>query len=148
MYQAATLYGGAMKQLLQFIVAFGLVLTLCSLAAPTMAADGQIKITEMAVTTKIVRGNPIDSVHRISATSVRALYCFTRLTSSGDADTMVRHVWYRNDEKAGEYTLPVKGKRWRTYSSKSIGRGSVGEWRVEALDSGGNLLKSVKFRIN
>jgi len=137
-----------MKQLLQFIVAFGLVLTLCLPAAPTLAADGRMKITEMAVTTKIVRGNPIDSVHRISATSVGALYCFTRIAAPGDADTMVRHVWYLNNEKASEYTLPVKGERWRTYSKKAIGRESVGEWRVEALDSGGNLLKSVKFRIN
>ncbi|MFZ3207333.1 MAG: DUF2914 domain-containing protein [Geobacteraceae bacterium] len=137
-----------MKQLLQFIVAFGLVLTLFSPATPASAADGRMKITEMAVTTRIVRGNPIDSVHRISVTSVRVLYCFTRIAKPGDADTMIRHVWYLNDEKAGEYALPVKGERWRTYSKKAISRESVGEWRVEALDSGGNLLKSVKFRIN
>lgn len=116
--------------------------------ALALAAGEGLKITEMAVTTKIARGNPIDSVRRISATSVRALYCFTRLTAPADTDTIIRHVWYRNDEKAGEYELPVKGERWRTYSKKAIGRESAGEWRVEALDSGGNLLKSVKFRIN
>lgn len=137
-----------MKQLPRFIVAFGLVLTLCFPATPASAADVRMKITEMAITTKIVRGNPIDSVHRISATSVGALYCFTRIAAPGGAATMVRHVWYLNNEKAGEYTLPVKGERWRTYSRKVISRESVGEWRVEALDSGGNLLKSVKFRVN
>ncbi len=112
------------------------------------SAEGGLKITEMAVTTKIVRGNPIDSVSRISSSSVTALYCFTRFTAPEDTDTMIKHVWYRNGEKAGEYELPVKGARWRTYSRKALGKGAVGDWRVEILDSGGKLLKMVKFRIN
>lgn len=111
-------------------------------------ADSGLKITEMAVTTKIVRGNPIDSVHRISSTSVKALFCFTRLQSDGGEETAIRHVWYRNDIKVGEYELPVKGANWRTFSKKSIEKGAVGDWRVDALDSGGHLLKSVKFKMN
>lgn len=107
-----------------------------------------LKITEMAVTTKIVRGNPIDSVHRISSASVKALYCFTRITSESGGETTIRHVWYRDGEKAGEYVLPVKGEKWRTYSKKAVTKGLAGDWRVDALDSEGNLLKSVKFRMN
>ena len=112
------------------------------------AADDRLKITEMAVTTKIVRGNPIDSVHRISSASVKALYCFTRLQSDSGHDTTIRHIWYRDGIKVGEYPLPVKGERWRTYSKKMIKKGWVGDWRVEALDSEGHLLKSVTFRMN
>lgn len=116
--------------------------------ALSKAADSGLKITEMAVTTKIVRGNPIDSIHRISTTSVNALYCFTRLRSVTGEETVIHHIWYKNDEKVGEFDLPVKGVNWRTYSKKSIEKGWVGNWRVEAIDSNGQILKTVKFRMN
>ena len=131
-----------------FFPACCLFLILVSGALTVQAAGAGLKITEMAVTTKIVRGNPIDSVHRISSASVKALYCFTRLQSDSGHDTTIRHIWYRDGIKVGEYPLPVKGERWRTYSKKMIKKGWVGDWRVEALDSEGHLLKSVTFRMN
>ena len=127
------------------------LLLLLALSSPCVAAESStpsLKITEMAVTTKIVKGKPIDSVHRISSSSVKALYCFTRLTSANDEDTTIKHVWYRDSEKVGEYELPVKGERWRTYSKKAVDKGLSGDWRVDVLDSGGNLLKSVHFKMN
>ena len=102
----------------------------------------------MAVTTKIVKGNPIDSVHRISSSSVKALYCFTRLASDVEMNTSIKHVWYQDGVKVAEYDLPVKGMKWRTYSKKAVEKGLSGEWRVDALDSRGTLLKSVTFKMN
>jgi hypothetical protein len=131
-----------------YFTAFCLFLIILSGVLTVQAAETGLKITEMAVTTKIVRGNPIDSVHRISSASVKALYCFTRLQSDIGKDTTIRHIWYRDAIKVGEYPLPVKGERWRTYSKKMIEKGLVGDWRVEALDSEGHLLKTVKFRMN
>src|SRR6266702_3472257 len=131
----------------------GRLLTACfvliaGLSSGVRAEDAPaLKITELAVTTKIVRGNPIDSVHRISSESVKTLYCFTRLTSDSGVETTIKHVWYRDDVKVGEYELPVKGERWRTYSKKAVDKGLTGEWRVDVLDSEGKLLKSVKFRM-
>ncbi|WP_371873156.1 DUF2914 domain-containing protein [Geomonas limicola] len=107
-----------------------------------------MKITEMAVTTKIVKGNPIDSVRRISSSSVKALYCFTRISAPADTETTIKHVWYINDEQVAEDTMPVKGAHWRTYSRKGMEKGQAGEWRCEALDADGTLLKSVSFRVN
>jgi hypothetical protein len=131
-----------------FFTACCLFLIILSGVLTVQAAETGLKITEMAVTTKIVRGNPIDSVHRISSASVKALFCFTRLQSDSGQDTTIRHIWYRDEIKVGEYQLPVKGERWRTYSKKMIEKGWVGDWRVEALDSEGHLLKTVKFRMN
>lgn len=122
------------------VIAFG--------AAMGYAENGNVRITEMAVTTKIVRGNPIDSVHRISSASVKQLFCFTRTTAEEDGETTIKHVWYRDNQKVAEYELPIKGKRWRTYSRKAIEKGWSGEWRVEALDAEGKLLKAVTFRMN
>jgi hypothetical protein len=131
-----------------FFSACCLVLLFLFITAPAWAADKGLEITEMAVTTKIVRGNPIDSVHRISSTSVKALYCFTRLQSATGEVTVIRHIWYRDNEKVGEYALPVKEKHWRTFSKKLIEKGWSGDWRIEAVDSEGHILKTVKFRMN
>ena len=121
---------------------------LAPLSDPVRAAGSELKITELAVTTKIVKGKPIDSVHRISSASVKALYCFTRIAAPEDTDTTIKHVWYRDNQKVGEYELPVKGERWRTYSKKEIQRGWAGDWRVDILDSAGTVLNTVKFRMN
>ena len=129
-----------------FPVAISLGVLLLFRPLPGEAAG--LKITEMTVTTKIVKGNPIDSVHRISSASVKALYCFTRITSDAGEVSAIKHVWYQDGVKVAEYDLPVKGEKWRTYSKKAVEKGLSGEWRVDALDSGGTLLKSVKFRMN
>lgn len=118
------------------------------LTGAAMAADGSLKITEMAVTTKISRNNPIDSVKRISSTSVKALYCFTRLVNPSGTDTTIKHRWFKNGELVSEQELSVKGTKWRTWSKKPIDRQSVGEWRVEAVDDTGRVLKRVEFKIN
>ena len=107
-----------------------------------------LKITEMAVTTKIVKGSPIDSVRRISSSSVKALYCFTRFQAPEGTDTTIKHIWYRDADVVHEDEMPVKGTRWRTYSRIDVKKGGSGEWRCEVVDSEGNLLKSVSFRMN
>jgi len=134
---------GFAKLLYRLVVLF---LMLFSVAATAYGED-DLKISEMAVTTKIVRGKPIDSVHRISSTSVKSLYCFTRVVGPGD-ETSIKHVWFRNGAKAFEEEMPVKGKRWRVYSMKRIDQASPGEWRVEAQTADGKLLQKIEFRIN
>ncbi len=127
----------------------GLVLLLLlPLLAVPVRAGSDLKITEMAVTTKMVKGSPVDSVESISCTSVKALYCFTRVESASGTDTEIKHIWYRDGEKVGEYSLPVKGNQWRTYSKKLIDKCRRGNWRVEAQDIDGNILKSRDFRMN
>ena len=126
-------------------VTAALVLSLAGLAH---SEPGDLQVTEMAVTTKIVKSGPVDSVWRISSSSVKELYCFTRTLAPKGTDTVIKHVWYRNDEVVHEDEMPVKGSRWRTYSMMRVEKGGGGEYRCEALDSEGNLLKSVKFRIN
>ena len=111
-------------------------------------AESDLKITEMAVTTKIVKGKPIDSVWRISSSSVKALYCFTRMAAPEGTDTSIKHTWFLDNKVVHEDVMPVKGTRWRTYSMITVKKGVSGEWRCEATDSEGNSLKSVSFRMN
>ena len=136
-----------MRTIWTFILSSLIVLLIPSLAPARDSVSG-LKITELAITTKIVRGKPIDSVHRISSASVKALYCFTRTVSDTGDEKVIRHVWFKDNEKVAEYDLPLKGKRWRTYSKKAVERGSAGDWRVDVTDGEGKPLKSVRFRMN
>jgi hypothetical protein len=120
---------------------------LCS-GAGELQASAPLAIPEMAITTKVSKGRPIDSVRRISARSVPTLFCFTRVVSSSEEETVIRHRWLKDGVQVREAELPVKGKRWRTQSSIPVNRDSKGSWRVEALDPDGTLIKAVEFRIN
>jgi hypothetical protein len=126
-------------------VAFMLIL---AAALPAFAEGIDIKITELVITSKIVKGKPIDSIKRLSSSTDKNLYCYTRTAAPAGTDSSIKHIWYKGDEKVGEYTLPVKGEKWRTYSKKSIQKGWSGDWRVEVIDASGKLLKTVKFRMN
>jgi len=115
---------------------------------PVVAADDGIKISEIVITSKIVKGKPIDSIKRLSSATDKNLYCFIRTVAPAGTDSQIKHLWYKGDEKVGEFSLPVKGERWRTYSKKSIPKGWAGDWRVEVVAADGTLLKTVKFRMN
>lgn len=128
------------------LIAF--ILLLLSAATPALAEESGITVTEIVITSKIVKGKPIDSIKRLSSATDKNLYCFIRTKAPAGGDARLRHIWYNGDAKAGEFELSVKGGNWRTYSRKLIQKGWAGDWRVEVLDSNGNLLKSVKFRMN
>lgn len=130
-----------MKKLLSVLFALLLVV----MAVPLWA--GSLSITELAVTTKVSKGKPIDAVHRISHRTVRALYCFSRTQTDDAAETMITHVWSRGGQVMKETDLVVKGKRWRAYSTLPIDASSVGNWRVDVKDGAGTVIKSVEFRI-
>ena len=119
-----------------------------AVAVPVFAEGEPIEITELVITSKIVKGKPVDSIKRLSSNSDKNLYCFTRLAAPEGFDGSIKHLWYKGDEKIAEYTLPVKGQKWRTYSKKRILKGWAGEWRVEVVGESGTLLKTVKFRMN
>ncbi len=130
-------------------VIFPVVMLLLLFVALAPCADAaSLTVTELAVTTKVSKGKPIDSVHRISNHSVRALYGFTRTQSDSGEATTVTHVWLRNGQQVKETTLPVRGKHWRLYSTLPVDASSVGNWRLEVRDATGQLIKAVDFQIH
>ena len=130
-----------MKKLLSVLFA----LLVFGLVTPLWA--GSLSITELAVTTKVSKGKPIDAVHRISHRTVKELYCFTRTVSDDADEATIKHVWMRNGQVVKETELPVKGKRWRVFSTLPVNASSVGNWRVDVKDGAGTVIKSVEFRI-
>lgn len=108
---------------------------------------GVIRIQEMAVTTKIVRGKPIDSVHRISHRSIRTLFCYTRGVKDPSVDRL-KHRWSRNGTVVETMDLPAPGRSFAISSSRRVTPADVGDWRVDLLDPDGRVIRSVSFRMN
>lgn len=127
-------------------VIFPVVMLLLTVASFCEAAS--LTVTELAVTTKVSKGKPIDAVHRISNRSVKALYGFTRTLAEPPQETTVSHVWLRDGQQVKQATLPVKGRRWRLYSTLPIDATSVGRWRLEVHDAGGQMIKAVDFQVH
>lgn len=80
------------------------------------------------------------------ANDVGQLFCFTKITGAGDT-TSVSHVWYLNDEEKAKVELTIKGKSWRTWSSKRIDPIWVGDWKVEVVSANGDVLSTKTFTI-
>lgn len=123
-----------------------LLLILLVTAGPAIA--GTMKVTEAAVTTKVSKGKPIDSVHRISHRTVKSLYFFTRTVTSARGEVTLRHVWSRDGQVVKEADLLIKAKHWRSYSTLPVDAKSVGQWRVELRDEEGAVLKTLEFKVH
>jgi hypothetical protein len=80
------------------------------------------------------------------ANSTDRLYCFTKIVGAG-SPTEVVHVWSYGDIERARVSLAINAKSWRTYSSKTIQAHEIGSWRVDVLDTSGNLLETIDFEI-
>ena len=74
------------------------------------------------------------------------LYCYTKIVGAG-SPTEIVHVWSYGDVERARVPLAVNASTWRTYSSKAIQAHEIGSWRVDVLDTSGNLLETVNFEI-
>jgi Protein of unknown function (DUF2914) len=75
---------------------------------------------------------------------VGRVYCLITV-SGADQPTEVETVWYYKDKEKARTELPIKYKKHRTWSYKTIHPQQVGDWRVDVVDSSGNVLKSLSF---
>ncbi len=131
-----------------------LIVFLCSLLLPGLclaeeskekAPADTLSVTEIAICDTVVNRAPVDT-SKVFQQPVERLYCFTKIESC-PGTTFVTHIWYWGDKKMAEVKLPVKSRRWRTWSSKRIAKEWTGEWKVEILSSEEKLLRAICFEI-
>ena len=106
---------------------------------------GTMAIESAAICKNVINREPVDAGTSFSASDAR-LYCFSKITGI-QSDSEIVHAWYYGSVERTRITLSVKPPAWRTYSSKIIQPHEIGAWRVEILDSAGNILKTVEFEI-
>ncbi len=112
-------------------------------AAPAMkAADVQVELELGSGVTDRMPTGMADSF----GADVGKVFTWCKVTGATDT-TFVRHVYYFNGDEMGSVDLPVRSSSWRTWSSKNIMPGWVGDWEVKIFDANGNLLESKTFKI-
>jgi Protein of unknown function (DUF2914) len=135
-----------MKSKFSFWEAVVVLISMC-LLIPTVEAQmaGKIEVAAAAVCKDVVDREAVDVGTRFP-NSVPRLYCFTKIVGASQPTEIV-HVWSYGDVERARITLAVKSADWRTYSSKAIQAHETGAWRVDVLDSAGNLLESINFEV-
>jgi len=125
----------------------GITIALFILLAIAPAAfamdDPGFTIKRMVISKDVVDKEPVGVGDFFSAASDK-VYCFVE-AGGIETDTQISIVWYWSNQEMARVILPLwKGRRWRTYSSKKLGR-LKGNWRAELQDSSGIVQNSVSF---
>jgi hypothetical protein len=113
------------------------------------AADAQqsdeLDVVAAAICEKVQNRETVNVGTRFTSSTSR-LYCFTKIVGAG-TPTEVVHVWSYGDVERARVSLDVNSSNWRTYSSKAIQAHEIGPWRVDVLDTSGNLLETINFEV-
>ena len=105
----------------------------------------KIEVAAAAICKAVVNREAVDIGSQFPS-SVSRLYCFTKIVGASQP-TEVVHVWRYGDVERARISLMVKSSDWRTYSSKAIQAHETGAWRVDVLDTAGNLLETINFEV-
>jgi hypothetical protein len=135
-----------MKKMVSFSGVMACLISL-SLLIPAAGAQqaNKVQVVAAAICKDVVEREAVDVGTQFS-NSVSRLYCFTKAVST-EIPTEVVHVWRYGDVERARVSLAVKAATWRTYSSKAIQSHEIGPWRVDVLDTSGNLLETINFEI-
>jgi hypothetical protein len=135
-----------MKLMFSFSKVVVVLISVC-LFIPTVEAQMQdkIEVADAAICKDVVDREAVDVGTRFP-NSVQRLYCYTKIVGA-DQPTEIVHVWNYGDVERARITLSVKSSNWRTFSSKVIQAHEIGAWRVDVLDTAGNLLKTIDFEV-
>ena len=121
-----------------------IVLAVLASAAQAASEEPAMKVNRIVVCERIIDREPVaaDSVF----TGVEKLVCFTEIGDAGEP-TAIRHVWFHGGVEKISISLDVRGKRWRTYSTKVIPAALTGDWRVDVLDENDNKIAGISFKV-
>ena len=135
-----------MKAMFSFSGGIVILISLC-LLIPTVGAQesNKLEVVAAAISKNVVAREAMDVGNRFPNSTPR-LYCFTKVVGASQPTEIV-HVWSYSDVERARVSLAVKAASWRTYSSKAIQAHEIGPWRVDVLDTSGNLLETINFEI-
>ena len=123
------------------------IVSLCLVVPLSIQAQqaGDVKVTTAVICKNVVDRQPVEPGSSFPV-SVGKLYCYTKVENIQNSANVV-HTWYYGDTQRAQVSLNIYPPSWRTHSSKIIQAHEIGAWRVEILDTTGNLLETVRFEI-
>ncbi|MBW2411728.1 MAG: DUF2914 domain-containing protein [Deltaproteobacteria bacterium] len=121
------------------------VILLVCMAFAAVAVASDMQVEKLAVGEDVVNREVVSEGESFPV-SVGKLYCLSKIANIPD-QTEVIHAWYYGSAERARVKLNISPPAWRTYSSKIIQDHEIGLWRVEILDTDGNLLETVRFQV-
>jgi len=136
-----------MKRLPYVLLILAMLTTIIFYQVVTIKAQeaGVVEVAEAVICRDVVDREAID-VGDSFEVSVGKLYCFTKIVGAQEP-IEIAHVWYYGDVERARINLSVEAASWRTWSSKVIQTHEIGDWHVDVLGPGGELLKTLQFKI-
>ena len=105
-----------------------------------------LELNEIMICRGIYKRNPIKPGSSF-INNVDSLFCYTKISNSGSKKE-IRHIWYFDDKEISSVTYNIKTSyNYRSWSKKTIYPRQIGKWRVDVIDSFGNILGSRNFNI-
>ena len=104
-----------------------------------------LTVDEMAICSSVEERQPVGTDTAFVKT-VGQLFCYVKVGGESDSSS-ISHVWYYDDKEMAKVELSVKGKTWRTWSSKRIAEDWVGKWKVEVTSGTGDVLMTKEFTV-
>ena len=114
-------------------------------AVPGSGTAAELTVSDAAVGTGVENLAP-QGVAESFDVSVEKLYAFTRILGA-QGETIVKHLWFLDDNLMAEVELFVNSPSWRTYSSKAILPSMAGQWRVDVTAEDGTVIQSMPFTV-
>ena len=109
------------------------------------AVRAQLSVEESAIALDVIDRMPVGSDSTFVA-SVGRVYYWTRVAGA-EGEVAIHHVWFHGDQEMADIELRIGGSPWRTWSNKAIVPEWTGAWRVEARDSAGNVIATIRFTV-
>ena len=114
-------------------------------AEGTAKEVGALAITRLVVGTGVENREPVGAAEKFPL-SAEKVYCFLEATHIAK-DTEITLVWFNREKEVGKSSVALKqGPKWRTWAFKNLW-GLKGDWKIEAKDGDGKVMKDVKFKI-
>ena len=105
-----------------------------------------LELNEIMICRGIYKRNPIKPGSSF-INNVDSLFCYTKITNSGSKQA-INHIWYFDDKEISSVTYNIKTSyNYRSWSRKTIYPRQIGKWRVDVIDSYGNILGRRNFNI-
>ena len=111
-----------------------------STAAAKPAANGSVSKAQF--TSAVTNHEPADDLSTLDNSHTR-IFFYCVLSNMQGSEVTFR--WSVNDVTQAEVKQTPGSARWRTFTSKELDPSKLGTWKVEVMDSSGNVLTSKTF---
>ena len=114
----------------------------------TSKVSADKRIVRALLTSDLIDKEPIDNVsspiyvNKIDATKI---YYFTEIIDM--KGQYLYHLWLLNDNIIFTRKINILGNRWRASTSKLIPYYKLGFWKVRLIDTEGNILNEIQFKV-